>query len=182
MTILDPIRTRRSVRSYASQEVSDEALWEILEAARLAPSGSNKQPWSFVVVRSDEMRARLTEACHNQQWMMQAPVHIVCVADPLSRDEALRGARVDEETPNLAVKTTMRCTAIAIEHLVLQAEALGLSTCWIAWFKQDDVRPVLSIPEDQYVVAVVTLGYPDEHPAARPRKPLGEIVRYESWT
>ena len=182
MTTLDPIRNRRSVRSYTSQEVSEEAVREILEAARLAPSGSNQQPWAFIVVRSDEMRARVSEACHNQQWMNQAPVHIVCVADPVSRDEGLRGSRVDEESPDEPVKTTIRCTVIAIEHLVLQAEAMGLSTCWIAWFTQDDIRPVLDIPEDRYVVAVITVGYSDDRPAARPRKPLEEIVRYESWS
>lgn len=181
MNILESIQDRRSIRTYTDKEVSASAVEEILEAARLAPSGSNTQPWRFIVVRSDKMRSRLARACHNQQWMNQAPVHIVCVADVQAQCSEVRELSIDEHSPEPEAKRVIRCTAIAIEHLVLQAQALGLSTCWIAWFMQSDIRPVLGIPEDKYVVAVITVGYSDDRPAPRPRKALSEIVRYESW-
>jgi nitroreductase len=71
--------------------------------------------------------------------------------------------------------------AIAVEHLVLEATSLGLGTCWVAWFTQQEIRPVLGVPEDKYVVAVVTVGHPAESPAPRARRPLGGMVRAEHW-
>ncbi len=181
MSIFEAIQGRRSIRTYTNQAVPATVIEEILEAARLAPSGSNTQPWRFIVVRSDEARARIVQACHNQQWMNQAPVHIVCIADVQAQYPEARELRIDEQSPQPEVKRVIRCTAIAIEHIVLQAQALGLSTCWVAWFTQSEIRPVLGIPEDKYVVAVITVGHSDEHPASRPRKAMHEIVRYESW-
>jgi nitroreductase len=68
-----------------------------------------------------------------------------------------------------------------MEHLVLCAENLGLGTCWVAWFTQDEIRPILNIPSDKYVVGIITLGYSDESPDARPRKSLEDIIHYENW-
>jgi len=181
MRLLEAIQDRRSIRTYTNQEVPANVIEEILEAARLAPSGSNTQPWRFIIVQSDEMRSQLAQACHNQQWMNQAPVHIVCIADVQAQYPEVRELRIDEHSPEPEVKRVIRCTAIAIEHIVLQAQALGLSTCWVAWFTQSEIRPVLGIPDDKYVVAVITVGHSDEHPASRPRKAMHEIVRYESW-
>jgi len=181
MSIFEVIQDRRSIRTYTNQEVPTGVVEEILEAARLAPSGSNTQPWRFIVVRSDEARARIVQACHNQQWMNQAPVHIVCIADVQAQYSEVRELSIDEHSTEPEVKRVIRCTAIAIEHLVLQAQAIGLSTCWVAWFTQSEIRPVLAIPEDKYVVAVITVGYSENRPAPRPRKTMNEIVRYESW-
>ncbi len=79
------------------------------------------------------------------------------------------------------MKQIIRDTAIAIEHIALQAVELGLGTCWVAWYTQEEFRPVLNIPEDKYVVCVLTVGYPDEAPNPRPRKSLKEIVHHEQW-
>jgi len=113
--------------------------------------------------------------------MASAPVHLVCVADIKSRLPKSKDLYIDEDSKEFEVKQMIRDTSIAIEHMVLTATDLGLGTCWIAWFEQKDFRPVLSIPEDKYVVAVLTLGYPDEAPNPRPRKSLEEIVHYEQW-
>ena len=179
--MLKAIEQRRSVRKYLDQPVEEEKLLTVLEAARLAPSGSNTQAWHFIVVREDAMRQEVTRVSHNQQWMLTAPVHIVCVADARPRILEPTDLVVDETSPQFGLKQAIRDTAIAIEHLVLAAEEQGLGTCWIAWFTQDQIRPVLDIPADKFVVAVITLGYPAESPPARRRKPLDEIIHYERW-
>ncbi|MFB0920329.1 MAG: nitroreductase family protein [Oscillospiraceae bacterium] len=175
------IEARRSIRKYTGKEVEKEALMQILESARLAPSGSNTQPWNFIIVESQEMKEKIAEADHNQKWMLTAPVFVVCVADICCRLEPKPDMYIDEESPEPEVKMIIRDTAITIEHILLEAEHLGLATCWTAWFDQKDMRPILNIPNDKYVCGVITLGYADENPAPRPRRKMEEMVRYEKW-
>ena len=179
--MINEIRTRRSVRKYTDQPVSEAIVAQILESARIAPSGSNTQPWHFIVVRSDETRKKLTEVSHKQTWMVTAPVFIVCIADIRARIGGSGDIAVDEKSPQFELKQAIRDTSIAVEHMVLEAESEGLATCWIAWFEQKDIRPVLNIPDDKYVLNILTVGYPDEKQNARPRKKLEDIVHYESW-
>lgn len=179
--MLREIETRRSIRDYEDRPVPDETLHRILESARLAPSGHNTQPWRFIVVRSLGTKEKICRAVHNQRWMLTAPVFIVCTADVRCRMEGAGEIAVDEKSPEFELKESIRDTAIAVEHMVLEAESEGLGTCWTAWFMQKDIRPVLNIPADQFVCCVLTLGYAKEHPAPRPRKALEEIVRYETW-
>ncbi len=175
------IENRRSVRKYQDRKVEKEKLEQILESARLAPSGSNTQPWTFIVVESKDSKEKLTTADHNQQWMMSAPLFIVCVADIRCRISDDIRVTLNENSSEPELKQIIRDTAIAIAHMLLEAEHLGLSTCWTGWYEQDDIRPILNIPEDKYVCGVITVGYGDESPGQRPRKPLEKIVRYEKW-
>lgn len=179
--MLNQINSRRSIRKYDSKPVEEEKIMELLEGARLAPSGHNTQPWHFIIVKSQETKEKLAELSHNQKWMLTAPVFIVCIADISTRIKDGGDIFLDENTPHHELKQVIRDTSIAIEHIVLEAENLGLSTCWVAWFTQEEIRPVLNIPSDKYVVAILTLGYGKEAPQARPRKKLEEIVRYGSW-
>lgn len=179
--MLNEIRTRRSIRKYTDQPVTGEMVAQLLESARLAPSGSNTQPWHFIVVRSEDTRRKLSEVSHKQEWMTSAPVHIVCVADIRVRIGGDEGISVDENSPQFELKQIIRDTAIAVDHVVLEAESMGLSTCWVAWFDQKDIRPVLNIPSDKFVLCILTVGYSDEKPNARPRKQLETIVHYEKW-
>ena len=179
--MIKEIRTRRSIRKYTEQPVGDETVMQLMESARLAPSGSNTQPWHFIVVRSEAMRQQLAKVAHNQKWMADAPVHIVCVADVRCRINESVPVSLDETSPLVETKQIIRDISIAVEHIVLEAESLGLGTCWIAWFEQKDIRPVLNIPSDKYVLCILTVGYPGEKPAARPRRKLEDIVHYESW-
>lgn len=180
--MLDLIAQRRSIRKYhPDKPVEPEKLEAILESARLAPSGSNTQPWHFIVVKSEAQRRRIAEVTHQQDWMNQAPIHIVCVGDIRSRIDADTPISLDETTPIFELKQVIRDTSIAIEHMVLTAESLGLGTCWASWFMQKDIRPVLNIPEDKFVVTVLTLGYPAETPKARPRKALSAMYHEEFW-
>ncbi len=179
--MLKQIQTRRSIRKYVNKPVEEEKIVQLLESARLAPSGSNTQPWHFIIVKSELNRQKLSEVSHNQNWMLSAPVFIVCVADMRSRIKEDIDVSIDESSPHQELKQIIRDTTIAIEHIVLEAENLGLGTCWVAWFTQEEIRPILNIPSDKYVVSILTVGYSDEIPSARPRKKLEEIVHKESW-
>ncbi len=169
MELHEAIRNRYSVRSYRDRPVEQEKLERILEAARLAPSGSNRQPWKFVVVRDAETRKKLVPACCDQAFVGQAPVVIAGVgllADRMMRCD-VPGDPVD--------------VAIALEHIALAATAEGLGTCWIGAFFQDKVRQVLGVPEGAKVIEVMTLGYPADKPKPKSRKPLSEIVCYDRY-
>lgn len=175
------IENRRSIRKYQNRKVEKEKLEQILESARLAPSGSNTQPWRFIIVESEDTKEKLSAADHNQQWMMSAPLFIVCVADSRCRISDNNEITLNENSPEPELKQIIRDTAIALTHILLEAEHLGLATCWTAWFEQEDIRPILNIPEDKYVCGIITLGYGDESSKQRPRKMSEEIIRYEKW-
>jgi nitroreductase len=180
--LLDEIISRRSIRKYIDNKpVEDEKIIKLIESARLAPSGSHTQPWHFIIVKSDLTRQRLAEEAHNQKWMMTAPVFIVCVADIRSRITEDAELSLNENSPQMELKQIIRDTAIAVEHMVLYAEKLGLGTCWVAWYTQEGIRPILNIPSDKYVVGIITVGYSNESPKARPRKKLKDILHYENW-
>jgi nitroreductase len=191
MDILQPILTRRSIRKYRDIPVEDDKIQAMLASARLAPSGNNSQPWNFIIAKSEATRKKIVEACYNQLWMMQAPVFIVCVADMSVRLKELREKDptikdtshldVQEESPQQELKMIIRDTTIAIDHLILQAESMGLGTCWIAWLEQKTIRPILNIPTDKYVVAVICVGYANHNPQPTPRKPLENMIHYDRW-
>ncbi len=179
--MIESIRHRRSIRKYTSAPIDPDKLQSVLEAGRLAPSGNNKQPWMFIVVQSEQQRQAVMEVSHNQVWMMSAPTLIVAVADMAARVETEPGLYLDENSPQWELKCAIRDTAIAIENMLLEADAQGLGTCWVGFFVQSEIRPVLGIPDDKFVVAVIPIGYPAEQPSVRTRKPLSEIVHYERW-
>ncbi|MDQ7094797.1 nitroreductase family protein [Desulfosporosinus sp. PR] len=179
--MLEQIKNRRSIRRYLEKPVDDGLIMQLLESARLAPSGDNTQPWHFIVVKSEHTRQKLVEVSNNQKWMLTAPVFIVCVADIRSRITDNVQISLHEDSPELELKQIIRDTSIAIEHIVLEANNLGLGTCWVAWFTQEEIRPILNIPNDKYVICILTLGYAGESPKDRPRKKLEEVIHYESW-
>lgn len=180
MDVKQAIQQRRSVRKFKGVSIEEDKATELLEAARLAPTGSNTQSGRFIVIRGQEMREEVAQTSHRQKWMAQAPLYIACVADIRARipDGDLY---VDELSSLHEVKQCIRDVAIQAEHIVLRAEELGLSTCWIGWYTQDEIRQVLGVPQDKYVVGILVVGYADESPSERPRKPLDEIVHYEKW-
>ena len=169
MDFRELVKSRYSVRSYQPRPVEQDKLDRILEAVREAPSGSNRQPWKFVVVRDAEVRRQLVPACFNQQFIAQAPVVIAGVG---LMPERMMRCEIPGDPVDLA---------IAMEHLALAAVAEGLGTCWIGAFYQGQVRKVLGIPEVAKVVAVMTLGYPADSPRPKSRKSVGEIVCYNRW-
>ena len=106
---------------------------------------------------------------------------IACVADIRSRIDLKTEIELDEESPQNELKQIIRDTAIATEHIILEAVNEGLGTCWVAWFTQNNIRPILGLPNDKYMISIVTAGYPDEEPKPRKRKDLKEIIHFDKW-
>jgi len=177
--MIKEIVNRRSIRKYTDRPVEDDKITELLESARLAPSGNNTQPWRYIVIKSQEARQKVMEASGHQAWMLSAPVFIVSVADVKCRIK--EDIVINDCSPEDEVKRIIRDTAISTGYMLLQATNLDLGACWVAEFTQDEIRSVLGIPEDKYVVGVITVGYPDEAPKARSRKELKDIIHYEHW-
>jgi len=168
MTVQEAILARRSIRKYSNRPVEPEKLKTVLEAARLAPSAKNEQNWLFIVVQDKEKLADLAEAAYGQKFVAEAPAAIIVCAT--SRRFMACGQPTD----------TMDCS-IAMSFILLQAQELGLGTCWLGRFDADKVKKLLNIPEEISVIAMTPLGYPAESPAARPRKAAEEVIRYESF-
>ena len=179
--MMKQIETRRSIRKYLDKPIDDKIILDLIESTRLAPSGSNTQPWHFMIIKEESKRKEIAKVSHNQKWMLSAPVFIVCVADIRSRIDNTTDIDIDEESPQNDLKQIIRDTAIATEHIVLEAINYGLGTCWVAWFIQKEIRQVLGLANDKYVVSILPIGYPAEEPKPRNRKGLKEIIHYEKW-
>ncbi len=167
------IRTRRSVRSFRKDPIPEKVLKRVLEAARVAPSGGNRQPWKFILVRDDKLKQKMISVCNNQRFVAEAPVIVVACGQRLPLN---RGGYMGEMSVLLDV-------AIAFTHLILAARAEGLGTCWIGAFDNDEIKRMLKVPEDYEVVAATPLGYPsgDVFTEPRGRKDLDEIVSVDKF-
>src|SRR4030043_1740552 len=199
LTTKEAIEKRRSIRKYMPDPIPDEHLKELLNSARLAPSGSNAQPWRFKIVKEEGIKAKLAEAAYDQAVISQAPVVIVCCADIQGYLEGtvsgaqdlgkigaieerivtiLHGRARDLETierdqlgPRIASNV-----AIAIEHIVLRALDFGLGSCWIRLIDEQKVKELFGWDDNIYVVALLPIGYPAEFPQDRKRLGLNEIL------
>jgi nitroreductase len=171
------VRGRRSTRRYLPTPIEPEKLRACLEAARLAPSAHNVQPWRFVVVDEPALKDRLAEEAFSgifsgSKFAAKAPLLLVLLA---KRDFIAHhiGGRI-QRIPYYYIDL-----GIAGEHIVLQAEELGLATCWMGWFNRRRVRRVLNVPRRFKVVAMMPLGYAEKRPAREPpRKTFEEIVAF----
>lgn len=172
----DLVARRFSCRAYRSDPVPREAVEQILEAARRAPSACNRQPWRFAVVMDAALRTRLLSEGRlpgvNMAWAEKAPVLLV-----LGMKKSFLTHRV---APLLSrVEYPLLDLGIAGEHAILQATELGLGTCWIGWIRPKAVRQILDWPADTMPQALITLGWPAARPQRpSPRLPLDELA---SW-
>ena len=171
MSVLKIIQKRRSMRKYKKDTIPEDVLQRVIEAARLAPSGKNYQPWKFILVQDEELKEKLARASAEQSFMAEAPVIIVACGFP------------DESYSSMGryMKSWPVDVTIALEHLILQAEEEGLGTCWIGSFEEEEVKSILNVPENVRVLALTPLGYPNETPPYRGRKRLDEIVSYDGF-
>jgi len=172
MDIFQVMQDRRSIRAYTDQVVSQEQLFQVLEAGRIAPSWENKQCWSYVVVSDPALKARLGEVARynpDRTAFEKATFVLVLCANP-------RQSGNYEGKPYY-----MTDAAISLEHVVLAAAALGLGTCWVGWINEQAIKDLLGIPENQRVVALTPLGYPAQSPGPRPRKELGKMAFLDTW-
>ena len=158
MNVLDAIRTRRSVRSYAAKPIPAEVMERMRQALRLAPSACNIQPRHFIFVTDAALRREVAQAANGQKWMADAPVTVVGCGLPQEAYKRMggHGNSVDADV------------AIALDHLTLAAVAEGVGTCWIGAFDEEKVKSLLKIPEEVKVVAMTPLGYPTSSDLNRP--------------
>ena len=173
MDVLEAIKGRRSIRAFKSEDVPPEIVEKLIDAARWAPSAGNIQPWEFIIVRNPEIKRNLAKAALNQSFVEEAPVVIVVCADEVrsSQGYGVRGK-------------TLYCiqdTAAATQNIHLAAYSLGLGTCWVGAFNEEEARKILEIPEGVRPVAIIPVGYPAEKPSARNRRPLNQIIHYEKF-
>ncbi len=204
MDVLEAIEKRRSIRKFKSEKITEEQIGKLIEAARLAPSGCNVQPWRFIIVKDKKLKNKLCGASYNQKFIEDAPIVIVCCGDLLSwkrtkekTEELLRTGEINlsdetqralEERADIAISTeirnriptTLMNVAIAIEHIILEAVELGLGSCWVRLFDDKTVKRLLKIPDHIHVVALLPIGVPDEDPSPRSRLSVSEITLHKS--
>ncbi len=170
MEFFDVIQHRYSVRAYKPDPVDPAKLTRVLEAARLAPTAANLQPFRLVVAK---MKGREDEfhRVYARRWFTQAPL-VICACG-LPAQGWVRGAD--------GVNYTTVDVAIAMDHLILAAAAQGLGTCWIAAFDVVAARQAFGLPNGVDPIALTPLGYPADHAGPKERKPLSQLVRYEKW-
>ena len=175
------IITRQSVRRYAATAVEPEKLNKCLEAARLAPSASNSQPWKFIVVDQEPLRTEVAKATFSDiklinKFTVQAPVLVVIVMEKAKLITRLAMMVKKKEWPLIDI-------GITATHFCLQATELGLGTCMIGWFEEDKIKKLLQIPSDKSIGMIISLGYAvEEYPLrTKIRKPIEEIVRYNEY-
>jgi len=166
---LDLARNRYSVQSFTKDPVEEEKLGAVLEAARLAPTAANQQPFRLVVIRTAGKENELRRI-YDKGFFREAPI-LICActvpAEAWTRSDGKNYSDVD--------------VALAVDHLTLAAASLGLGTHWVAAFDIGAAREVLGIPEGVEPVAFIPLGYPADRPRTKRRKELSELVRYDHW-
>lgn len=173
LDVFEAIRGRRSVRAFTGENVPEEVVAALLDAARMAPSAGNVQPWELIVVRDRDRKEGLVRAALDQSFIGEAPVVVVVCAD-LEKASWAYGQR----------GRTLYClqdTAAAIENLLLAAHSLGLGACWVGAFDEELTRRTLAIPARYRPVALVPVGHPAEKPRARSRRSLKEIAHNERF-
>lgn len=171
MDVYEAIKMRRSIRKYRGDIVPENVLKRVLNAARLAPTTENFQPWRIVVVTDEDIKRKLVSACNNQKFIAEAPIVLVACGLP---DEAypLLGGYMNSYPVDVA---------IAMTHLTLAATAEGLGTCWIGSFKEEKVAEAIGAPPEARVVALTPLGYPAEEGEKTERKNLDELISYDKY-
>lgn len=159
MELRDVLTKRRSIRKYSKRAVSGRKLRRLYKALQIAPSGGNKQNYTFIFVTDAQKRRQIAEQAGHQEFLTEAPVLMVAVCEP--------GGGFD--------------VAIAADHMILAATDAGLGTCWVGWFEREPVKRILGIPDSKEVPILVTIGHPLEKPGPRERKSLEELIMHEEY-
>jgi nitroreductase len=199
MTIEEAIVARRSIRRFKPDPIPEEAVKALIESVRLAPSGSNSQPWRLKLIQDKSMRERVAEAANGQGFIAKAPLVIAFCVDldgfiegslATVRELALKGELSEAmtsamnsrmESRKAGPKDLLAASAafnigVAGEHVALMAVSLGLGTCWVRAFDEERLRSILGLGEGIAVTALMPVGYPDEAPPMRRRKAVEEIL------
>jgi nitroreductase len=166
--VFDIIKRRRSVRRFDGATIPKEAMEQILEVGRWAPSGANAQPWRFVVVTQKEKLAAISDFCYyklfKSRHVGEASAAVVICADPKAGSQTYT---ID--------------AAIAGTNLTLVATSLGIGSCWIGAFREEKLKELLHIPAELKIIALIAFGYEVGKASVPPRLPLSSIVHYETY-
>jgi len=203
LTTKEAIENRRSIRKFKPDPIPEEHITALIDAARLAPSGCNAQPWRFKVVQDSETKRKLAQAAYDQSFLAQAPVVLVCCADVKGYlkgtvsgiQELGQTGSIDDRIVKILLRRTSQMDtqmkvmskeqlgarmafniAIAVEHIVLRALDFGLGTCWVRLIEEQKVREIFGWDDNLFVVALLPIGYPGESPMPRKRLPLQELI------
>lgn len=181
MALLEPIRKRISVRDFMDKPVEREKIMLCLEAARLAPSASNSQPWRFIVVDDRQLKDRLCDDAFGgiysfNSFCKTAPVIVAVISEKSKFMARIGGMFRGTEYHLIDI-------GIACEHLVLQATDLGLGTCWVGWFDEGVVKTILNVPQHKKIDILIALGYYESEGIASQhnREPLDKIASFNSY-
>ena len=181
MALLDLLKQRKSIREFLDRPVEREKIMKCLEAARLAPSACNSQPWRFIVVDDRQLKNKLCDAAFGGVYMVNsfckmAPVIVVVISEK-SKFLARIGGMFR------GTKYYLIDIGAACEHFVLEAEDLGLGTCWIGWFNEAGVKSVLNIPQHKKIDILIALGYYDKEKVSSEhgREPMDKVASFNSY-
>lgn len=197
-TFQEVLKDRRSIRKFESKPVKDEDLEQIIEAARLAPSGTNRQPWRFVLLKTEAEKSKIAGSVI-QPFVLEAPAVFVCCLDKRAYTKGMVEKRMDElvqsnviseeaagyiyqfKMPEKAEEVKIPSDAyvdlgIAVQQMALMAEALGLGSCWVRLINPGQIHEQLNLPDEIKVLALLPVGYPAQSPPPRPRLEKEEIV------
>jgi nitroreductase len=169
MQFSELMTSRYSVRSYRPDPVPQEMLDKVLSAARMAPTAANRQPFRVIVIRTAGRENDLARIYH-REWFRQAPL-VLCVC----------GLPAQAWVRRDGWNSYLMDAAIVMDHMILAAAEQGLGTCWIANFEPAAAREAFRLPDDVVPAAFTPLGFPNDQPSPKERKPLEELVRYDIW-
>ena len=180
LDFLNLVSHRQSDRAYFDKQVEEDKLLRCIEAARLAPSACNSQPWTFVVVNDKELKNKIADSTSNRllplnHFTKQAPVHIVIVKEFANLTSSIGRAIKDKDY-------TLIDIGIAAEHFCLQAASEGLGSCMIGWFNEKKVKSLLNIPENKRPLLIITLGYSADKMREKKRKSIEKIIRFNKYS
>lgn len=166
MTFLELAQYRHSVRSFKSEEVEQEKLDYLIDAAQVAPSAVNLQPWSFIIAKSEEAKNDI-RACYDREWFKSAPLYIVVCGN---HEESWKRPTDGKDHCDIDI-------AIATEHIALAAEEIGLATCWVCNFDAILCKQLFALPAGEEPAVIIPIGYAADEPKEKKRKSMSEIVK-----
>lgn len=182
--IIDLLKSHRSIRRYLDRSIDPELLTTILDAARQAPTSSNLQPYSIIVVRDIAKKKSLAQFCGNQAWIERCPVFLVMCPDLRRIDEIcrLRGYNFQGQHIEISIVSIVD-TALVAQNIAVAAESVGLGICMIGGIRNnpDKVCELLKLPPRVFPLMGMCLGYPDQEPIIKPRLPHEATVHYEEY-
>ena len=171
MNFIELATQRSSVRNFAPLPVENEKLLQVLEAARIAPSAANFQPWQFIVITEPEL-LQMIYPLYPREWLTSAPIIIVALGD---HSKGWHRGKDDKDFTDIDL-------AIAIDHMTLAATELGLGTCWICNFDTEKLQDIFNLPDNLEPIALIPVGYPGiKSKPAKIRKSLEQIVRWNDF-